>query len=90
MIKKVAMFKDISCGFLSESVCDVNIFKRISGYVQITETVEVEFTLLNDGEAEKQEIAIIEKKITEEMAESESRLTKLKQRKQELLAIGSE
>ncbi len=56
-------------------------------YIRISEIVEVDFPDLPKEEVNNKEVAIIENAIKNEMAKSESRLNKLKQRKQELLAI---
>ncbi len=59
-------------------------------YIRLSEIVEVDFVELPKEETSSKEIAIIEIDIKNEMAESESRINQLKQRKQELLAIGND
>ena len=58
-----------------------------SGYTVITEPVEVDFPDLSHEEVVRNEIAVIDKKIKSVMAESESTINKLKEKKQELLAL---
>ena len=57
------------------------------GYVEISEFIEVDFPELEQHQIVKNEIAVIDKKITSIMAESELSINKLKDRKQELLAL---
>ncbi len=83
---KLAIYKSInSDGCLS--FCNADIFDKFDDYIKLSEIVEVDFIDLPQEEANSKEVAIIENAIKNEMAKSESRLNKLKQRKQELLAI---
>ncbi len=59
-------------------------------YIRLSDIVEVDFIELSHEETSSKEIAIIEIAIKNEMVESESRINHLKQRKQELLAIGND
>ena len=58
-----------------------------SGYTVITEPVEVDFPDLSNEVIVNNEIAVIDMKIKSVMAESESTINKLKEKRQELLAL---
>ena len=81
---KLALFKHMEYGF--ESAGEETL-EGCGDYVRLTEYVDVDFHRLPYGDAEKAEIAIIDKQIKSEQAESEVKIGRLNQRKAELLAL---
>jgi hypothetical protein len=81
---KLAQFKNIEHDY---TCIDGEELDRISSYVRLSEWVEVEFTKLPYGEAEKKEIESIDKQIETVMAVSEKKINELKQKKDDLLAL---
>jgi len=90
MKKKIVLLKtDYSDSRPVEDDGDLSYYTD-QGYVILTEAVEIDFPELPKEVVVNNEIASIDKKITEIMAKSEASITVLKTRKQELLAIGHE
>lgn len=85
---KIAMYKGVKSYYTR--VLSADVFEDDDDYIRVSEIVEVDFPDLPKEEVSTKEIAIIRKAITNEMAESESRLNVLKQTLQERLAIGDD
>jgi len=87
---KVALFKDVKWGFISTMNADEGgsfSFDNHPDYVRISETVEVDFPMLNINQVIDRQIACIDKQITNARAECERHVTALERQKQELLAL---
>jgi len=85
---KIALYKSVK--YKHFSVGEVEAFENSIDFVKISESMDVEFIDLDKSEINKKELALIDDEITNEMADSESRINMLKQKRQELLAIGSD
>ena len=71
---KIALFKNMEYGF---ELIGEETLEGCGNYVRLTEYVDVDFVRLPYGEAEKSEIAIIDKQIMAEQAESEVKIGRL-------------
>ena len=89
MKKKVVLMRNMEYNF--ESVVFASKGNDLSyygdEYVQLSEILEIDFPELDKEESIKKQVAVLDKQITKVMADSEVQITKLKARKQELLAI---
>ena len=89
MKQRIVLMKSTH-GSIVSRICDEDDdleYWEKSGYTVITEPVEVDFPDLSHEEVVKNEIEVIDKKIKSVMAESESTINRLKEKKQELLAL---
>jgi len=93
MKKRIAYFTDEKG---REHIYDVEMHSWVldedgfgSEYIRTTEIETVEFSMLDSNKVSSKKIAIIDRKIKEFKAASQSKLNELEQRKQELLALPS-
>ena len=83
---EIALYKNIEHGYIVAG--EVETYENNNGHIITSLIVDVDFTMLDKSDTAQQEIAIIDDQIKVVMAESENKLTELKRRKSELLAIG--
>lgn len=86
MKKTIVLMKSDHGSQLAMEADDVTGWEKLD-WVAISEPVEVEFPELSNEVVVNKQIAVLDKKIQQVMAESEATLNQLKARKQELLAI---
>jgi len=87
---RIAEFKRIGESYTYNMVGSEEEYGDNDGYIRISEWAEVELVRLPYGEAEKAEINVIDKQIQVVQAAAETKINQLKERKAELLAIGSD
>ena len=82
---KIALYKSVEYGY--ESAKEAVLYEDDDSYIRTSEIVDIKFQRLPYGEAEKKEIAMIDKQINKVMAVSEAKINELKQKKADLLAL---
>jgi hypothetical protein len=83
---KIALYKTEYC---TSAVFEASDWMDNEGsYIRISEIIEVEFVMLTKAETLSKEISLIDAQIEDLQMDYGSRISKLKEKKQELLAIG--
>jgi len=83
---KIALYKSARFGYEAPHEVTSN-YEDDDDYFRSSEITEVDFVSLDNETLTKNEVAVIDKKITDVFAKSEMAINELKQRKAELLAI---
>lgn len=90
MKKKIAVFlSDMNYETVHDVDSDDDLrYWTDEGHVQLTEVVEIDFPDLKKEDIVKNQVITIDNKIQDTLAKCEIAVNQLKERKQELLAIG--
>ena len=89
MKKKIVLMKSVEFDYETIMIIDDNegLDFWTGEYAQLSEVIEIDFKDISDEIVIKNQVAIIDRKITKVMADSEASITALNGRKQKLLAI---